>query len=324
EQGLLFAKVRERLEPRIAVALPSFDSYRKVLSKAGFSRLLAELALPQPGTRIFKTAGELRNIDRFPCVIKTSIGTASRGIWFVHDQAELAPVLRELAGGDSDEILVQDFVAGPMEHAQAVFQRGSLLASHAYRQLVAGAGGGPARKESVRRPLVHEHLASIGARLGWHGALSVDYIWQESQNTPLYIDCNPRLVEPMNALWSGLDLTQLLLDVSCGEVPPPAAQSRPGTRTHIAIQALLGCAIRGGSRRNLLREVWLLSSRRGPYAGSQEELTPLRIDWLSIVPLIMTMLFLLVKPRWAHELPKRGWGSHLLSPQTIRMIETMS
>ena len=324
EQGLLFAKMRARLPPRIAVALPSFESYRKAHAKADFSRLLQELELPQPGTRIFKTAGELRNIDRFPCVIKTSIGTASRGIWFVHDQAELAPVLRELAGGDSDEILVQDFVAGPMEHAQAVFQRGSLLASHAYRQLVAGAGGGPARKESVRRPLVHEHLTRIGARLAWHGALSVDYIWQESQNTPLYIDCNPRLVEPMNALWSGLDLTQLLIDVSCGKVPPPAAQSRPGTRTHIAIQALLGCAIRGGSRRELLQEFRLLFSRRGPYAGSREELTPLRLDWLSIVPLIMTMLFLLVKPRWAHELPKRGWGAHLLSPQTIQMIETMS
>lgn len=253
-----------------------------------------------------------------------SIGTASRGTWMVRHQAELERMRSELAGAGGDEILVQDFVSGPLEHAQAIFQRGSLLASHAYRQLVAGAGGGPARKESVRRPLVHEHLARIGARLAWHGALSVDYIWQESQNTPLYIDCNPRLVEPMNALWSGLDLTQLLIDVSCGKVPPPAAQSRPGTRTHIAIQALLGCAIRGGSRRELLQEFRLLFSRRGPYAGSREELTPLRLDWLSIVPLIMTMLFLLVKPRWAHELPKRGWGSHLLSPQTIRMIETMS
>jgi len=326
EQGLLFAKVRERLEPRIAVALPSFESYRQVLSKAGFSRLLAELALPQPNMRLITTPAQLQGIDRFPCVIKTSIGTASRGTWIVHHHAELERVLRELTAADAfaDEILVQEFVAGPLEHAQAIFQRGNLLASHAYRQLAAGAGGGPARKESVRRPLVHEHLAAIGARLAWHGALSVDCIWQESENTPLYIDCNPRLVEPMNAYWSGLDLTQLLLDVSRGQVPPPAAQSRPGTRTHIAMQALLGCAIRSGSRRELLREIWLLVSRRAPYPGSREELTPLRLDWLSMVPLMMTIVFLLVNPRWAHELPKRGWGAHLLSPQTIRMIETMS
>src|SRR5947209_17398183 len=40
EQGLLFAKVRERLEGRIAVAPPSFESYCAAPSKAGFSRLL--------------------------------------------------------------------------------------------------------------------------------------------------------------------------------------------------------------------------------------------------------------------------------------------
>jgi predicted ATP-grasp superfamily ATP-dependent carboligase len=324
EQGLLFAKMRARLEPRIAVALPSFESYRTAHAKAGFSRLLRELDLPQPGTRLIKTASDLQNIDRFPCVIKTSIGTASRGTWIVQHQAELERVVRELAGADGDEILVQDFVAGPLEQAQAIFQRGSLLASHAYRRLAAGAGGGPSRKESVRRPLVHEHLARIGVRLAWHGALSVDYIWQESEASPLYIDCNPRLVEPMNAFWSGLDLTQLLLDVSRGQVPPPAAQSRPGTRTHIAIQALLGRAMRRPSRRELLQEFRLLVSRHGPYAGSREELTPLRLDWLSIVPLMVTFLVLLINPLWAHDLVKRGWGAHLLSPQTIRTIETLS
>jgi predicted ATP-grasp superfamily ATP-dependent carboligase len=325
EQGLLFAKARERVEPRIAVALPSFDSYRQVLSKAGFSRLLTELALPQPNMRL-TTPAELQRIDRFPYVIKTSIGTASRGTWIVHDQAELGRVLRSLTEADAfdDEILMQDFVTGVVEHAQAVFARGSLLASHAYRQLAAGAGGGPARKESVRRPLVHEHLARIGARLAWHGALSLDYIWQEAAEIPVYIDCNPRLVEPMNAFWSGLDLTQLLIDVSRGTAPPPAAHSRAGIRTHLAMQALLGCAMRSGSRRDVLREVWLLLRRDGPYAGSREELTPVRLDWFSIVPLLMTIVFLLANPRLAHELPKRGWGAHLLNPQTIRMIETMS
>ena len=127
----------------------------------------------------------------------------------------------------------------------------------------------------------------------------------------------------MNACWSGLDLTQLLIEVSLGQAPPAAPPSRAGTRTHLAMQALLGCAMLGGSRRDVLREIWLLARRRGPYAGSREELTPVGLDWLSVVPLLMTVVFLLASPRLAHELPKRGWGAHLLSPQTIRMIETM-
>ena len=51
EQGLLFARVPERLAPLTGIALPSFASYRTAHSKAGFSRLLDELRLPQPSTR---------------------------------------------------------------------------------------------------------------------------------------------------------------------------------------------------------------------------------------------------------------------------------
>src|SRR5258708_24960366 len=56
EQGFLFARVRQRLEARAGLALPNFESYRTAHSKAGFSRLLDQLGLPQPATRIVPTA----------------------------------------------------------------------------------------------------------------------------------------------------------------------------------------------------------------------------------------------------------------------------
>jgi hypothetical protein len=36
---------------------------------------------------------------------------------------------------------------------------------------------------------------------------------------------------------------------------------------------------------------------------------------------MMTMLVLLICPGLAHELPKRGFGMHLLSAQSVRLIE---
>src|SRR4051812_49356379 len=68
EQGFLFARARQRLEYRAGLALPDFESYRTAHSKAGFSRLLGELGLPQPQTRIVTSVGELRQTIRFPCV----------------------------------------------------------------------------------------------------------------------------------------------------------------------------------------------------------------------------------------------------------------
>jgi predicted ATP-grasp superfamily ATP-dependent carboligase len=323
EQGLLFARVLPRLAVRVGLALPSFASYRAVHSKAGFSRLLDQLRLPQPATRIVQSANELREAVAFPSVVKTSVGTASRGIWFVRNHDDLAGALQDLSanGGFADEVLVQDLVAGTTEKAQAVFCRGGLLGFHAFRQIAAGAGGGEAIKQSVGRPQVRTHLATIGQKLAWHGALSVDYVARDDSATPLLIDCNPRLVEPMSAYLAGVDLVGLLLQVSLGESPPAAADSRAGVRTHLALQALMGCALRGGTRRDILRECVHLLARRGVYADSVEELTPARLDWISAVPLAMTAILLSVSPSLAKRLATGGWGAHLLDAHSIRLIE---
>jgi predicted ATP-grasp superfamily ATP-dependent carboligase len=323
EQGFVFARVKGRFETRVGLALPVFQSYRTAHSKAGFSRLLDELRLPQPATRIVTSSSELRDAVRCPCVVKTSIGTASRGVWFVRDEDGLARALQDLGAHDTfaDDVLVQDLVAGPTEKAQAIFSRGKLLGFHAYRQIAAGAGGGEAIKQSVRRPGVRADIATIGERLGWHGALSVDTIMAEG-GSHLFIDCNPRLVEPMSAYLAGLDLVDLLLRVSLGKTPEPAPDSRAGVRTHLAMQALFGGAARAGSRREIFRECMRVTARRGSYAGSIEELTPVRSDWISAVPLAMTALALLANPKLAGTLSKKGWGAHLLGIESIRLIES--
>jgi predicted ATP-grasp superfamily ATP-dependent carboligase len=325
EQGFLFARVLRRLETLVGLALPDFESYRAAHSKASFSRLLDRLGLPQPATRIVTSESDLRAAIRFPCVVKTSVGTASRGIWFVRDQRDLEGALQELGarGAYTDEVLVQDLVAGTTEKAQGVFCRGRLLGFHAYRQIAAGAGGGEAIKQSVHRPVVRAHLATIGEKLAWHGALSVDFIMPDDKDaTPLLIDCNPRLVEPMSAYLAGTDLVGLLLRISLGETPDALPESREGVRTHLAMQVLLGCAARGATRRDILREGWNLGNGGGQYAGSTEELTPVRLDWISVVPLAMTALLLLAAPKLAVSLATRGWGAHLLDVRSIRLIES--
>ncbi len=323
EQGFLFARVPERFEGRIGLALPGFESYRAAHSKAGFSRLLLQLGLPQPPTEIVTSAQALRAAISFPAVLKTSVGTASRGIWFVRNAQDLEDALHDLDAGDAfaGEVLVQQLIAGATEKAQSVFCRGQLIGFHAYRQVAAGVGGGEAIKQSVRRAQVRSHVERIGQALGWHGALSVDYILRDDNATPYLIDCNPRLVEPMNAFRAGSDLVGLLLRVSQGETPAALPESREGVLTHLAMQALLGCGSRDGTRRDILRECWRLLGGNGSYAGSTEELTPVRLDWFSAVPLAITVVFLLASPKFAVKLARGGFGAHLLDLASIRMIE---
>ena len=169
--------------------------------------------------------------------------------------------------------------------------------------------------------MVRAYLEKIGQALEWHGALSVDYLMRGDDDPPLLIDCNPRLVEPMNAFRSGVDLVGLLLRISRGETPEGLPASRDGMLTHLAMQALLGCGARGGTRRGILRECRYLVAGSGPYAGSSEELMPAQSDWISVVPLAMVAALLLASPKLAVKLARGGFGAHLLNLRSIRMIE---
>jgi predicted ATP-grasp superfamily ATP-dependent carboligase len=325
EQGLLFARVAPRLLKLAGLALPSFASYRAAHSKTGFALLLDELGLAQPPTRRLRSGADPPAGLRFPCVLKSAIGTASRGTFVLRSTADLDaawPQLRKVDEFGKNDVLLQEFVAGAVERAQAVFWCGELLGFHACAQVVAGAGGGDAVKESVTRPQVRADVARLGARLAWHGALSVDYIWP-GDGVAVYIDCNPRLVEPMNAALSGADLIGLLLAVSMGERPAPAAEGRAGTRTRLALQVLLGAALHQRRRRAVIAEAWALAAGHGAFRDSIEELSPVRLDWPSALPLVGMVLCLVADPRLAARLARKGWGAHLLSPRTIAMIEGM-
>ena len=230
EQGFALAKFQHLFAPHVQLALPPFDAYDRVHNKAGFSRLLTELGLPQPATHFIASAAEA-HATPLPAVLKMSIGTASRGVWIVKDRGALMRAVDELEALNAfdDAVLLQDLAPGTIEKAQAVFSNGDLVATHAYRQVVAGVGGGEAVKESVARPQVRAHLAQIGAHLKWHGALSVDYMYG-ADGPPLYLDCNPRLVEPMNARAAGLDLAEILVRVSCGEARANQPQGHAGVQ----------------------------------------------------------------------------------------------
>ena len=139
------------------------------------------------------------------------------------------------------------------EGAVACFVRAG-VGYHAYRQVAAGVGGGEAIKQSVSRPVVRAYLENIGAHLRWHGALSVDTIMPVHGTAPLLIDCNPRLVEPMNAYRAGVDLVGLLLLDLARRDAGRIAGSRPGVRRIWRCRRCWGCASRGGTRSEIVRE----------------------------------------------------------------------
>jgi hypothetical protein len=316
EQGLAFAKVPSRIPPGVGIALPTFEAYGTALDKWTFSQLMLELDMPQPATRLVDSAADIPETG-LPFIVKRPMSTASRGVQIVRDAEDVA-VAREDIISEPGPIIIQDFIDAPLEHAQLLFDRGRFVAMHGYRQIIRGAGGGEALKESVWRPRVKVEMEKLAKALSWHGALSLDYLWKDE--TPYFVDCNPRLVEPMSAHFSGLDLAGLLVRMSLGENLPEQPPSKSGVRTRLSLQALLGAALRHNSRFEIVREIVRFMTATGEYSGSVEELTPVTLDWMSALPCAATGLAVLVYPKTSHILPSRGWGAGLLTPESIRII----
>jgi hypothetical protein len=324
EQVAVLSASAERLEAAgVTTAVPPFEALVKVQDKLSAFVTLTELGLPQPDTTIVGTVSELAAWDRFPVFVKRPIGTAATGVRRVADHAEIAALASawDGDGGFADGgVLVQAPVEGTLVMAQSVFDAGRLVASHANVRVREGASGGASHKRSIDLPDVRDHLRVLGDRLGWHGALAADVILAEQG--PLYIDINPRLVEPGNAWRAGVDLVTAMLEVACGTTADVEPPGRPGVATHQLLLAVLGAAEHEGRRAAVATELVSALRRRGSYVDSYEELTPVRHDPLSAVPVAVAAAVTLARPAAWRRLSAGAVTSYALSPAGWRRILT--
>ena len=322
EQAYLFAAARTQLPAGLGIALADFEAFEQVQSKAGFASLLTRLKVPQPSTEVIRSADEFAAERPYPFFVKAAFGTASAGVWRVGDVHQRDALLVQLEALDAfaHGLLVQAAVTGALERTQAVFDRGRRVASHIYRQVVEGPGGGDILKVSVVNAGVRDTVEKIGQALRWHGALSFDYILDDATNTPHFIDANPRLVEPMNAWLSGVDLPGALLQISLGETPPVQPDGREGILTRLGLMGLLDAARRRSRRRDILREIGLLAAGSGRYRGSREELVPLLTDPWCAMPLGLVVARLLSAPATAARFSETTVAAYSLTPQAIRRL----
>ena len=322
EQAYLFVAARERLPAGLGIALADFEAFEQVQSKASFAALLSRLKVTQPQTDIICSADEFVAERPTPFFVKAAYGTASAGVWRVGDLRQRDALLLQLEQQNAfaDGLLIQAAVIGALERTQAVFDHGRLVASHIYRQVVEGPGGGDVLKISINRAEVRETVERIGQALAWHGALSFDYIRDDATGTPHFIDANPRLVEPMNAWLSGVDLPGALLQISLGETPPVQPEGREGVLTRLGLMGLLDAARRRNRRRDILREIDLLISSSGRYRGSREELVPLLTDSWCAIPLAVVVARLLRAPEAAARFSDSAVAAYSLTPSAIHRL----
>jgi hypothetical protein len=320
--AVLSACLPRVLDAGISTAVPSFAALVAVQDKVSAHATLARLGLAQPDTKIVHSADELATCDLLPAYVKTPIGTATTGVRHVQDRAEATALATtwDATGVFRDgPALVQAPCDGPLVMIQTIFSEGGLVASHANVRLREGASGGASHKRGVDLAAVREDLGRLGADLRWRGALSADAILTD--RGPVYIDINPRLVEPANAWQSGVDLVRALVDVARDRPQTPQAPGREGVATHQLLLAVLGAAQHRRTRRAVARELLDAALHRDTYRASVEELTPIRHDLRTLLPIAAASTATLIHPNAWRWFSAGAVSNYALTPdawQTIR------
>ena len=316
EQVAVLSWAKSRLENAgVATAVPSFAALAAVQDKISASTTLHRLGIPQPLSAI-GTEGW----TRFPAFVKDPIGTASGGVRRVTTSEELQ------GAATGKPVLVQAAVNGPLIMCQSVFDHGLLVAFHANERTAEGPSGGASHKTSMSMPDARCWMEILGGDLHWHGALSADLI--HSDDGPVFIDVNPRLVEPQNAYFSGVDLVRAMMELATGGHPAPQPEGRTGITTHQLLLSVLGAAQHGRGRLGVVAEVVHAGRRSHDYFASREELTPLAHDPRTLVPLAMAAAATIAFPKsWSwftsgsvssYALTGEGWHQLLESDPSLK------
>jgi predicted ATP-grasp superfamily ATP-dependent carboligase len=326
EHAFMLSAISDEIRKHCAVAVAPFEAFERLQSKVQFFELASALHLPHPPTQVITSLAGFPLGKPMPYYVKTAFGTAGDGTWRVSSDAERTRVLEALpvrqSAGNLGPFLVQDIVPGKLEVAQSVFQNGKLVAIHGYRQQIGGVGGSASGRISLHRPEIVDSLRHLGESLSWHGALMLDYIFNDSTKEFWFIDPNPRLGETMNAVFAGVNLSQVMVRVSQGETVK-WTDTKDGIRSHILLSALLAVAIENPSRWAVLREIVLAVRRGGHYADSREEVASIGKDFLSFLPTAVVAVRLLARPRAAQSIAARAIRNYALSEYAANAIEAL-
>jgi len=324
EEIFAIARAQDRIGRLAGLAVSSFEAVDCLISKANFSRLLTSLDIPQPETTIVSTVAALAGPWDFPVYIKSALGTAGNGVRLVHNDDELRAYIEslQLAGrlDGSLDYLVQRPAVGTHGSISAVFYYGQMMGWHSCAARRLGVGGAPMAHVSTHHPVVVDYIGQIGEHLNWHGAAFFDFFYDERTGQAMFIEGNPRIWQTVNGLWSGVNLSKLVVDISMNKSVSPLPPGRVGVRTHEAYLMLMTRAMEGATRRQLMGELARCWKRKGLYSASQDELTRLQDDWMSCIPFTAIAAQLLVSPRSALRIVANTVENYALSPQASQII----
>lgn len=232
--ALAVCAIQDEVRKHTRLLLPDLATFRRGYEKIPTLKtaLQAGVPIPEtwfPGDEPGGLEAVLPRIQRWPVLVKPSVGAGARGIVWCYDPDDVRRHFPEIAQAYGPSFL-QDFVPpGGMQY------KVDMLVDDAQRvmgQIVYGktrmyppAGGSSVLNFSAARPDILELARRMLVELRWVGFCDFDFVVDPRDDTPKLMEINPRLPESFNMGPSvGIDFPRMIYRLSRGEPVTPVLE----------------------------------------------------------------------------------------------------
>ncbi len=185
----------------------------------------------------FTYASKIETIPFLPCVIKPVVGSAKKGVWFVHEEDKFMPAFEDALDNPLGTVLVEEYIKGREMSVETISYRGK----HFMLQITDKVNTGPPHFVD----LAHHHPPAFSKEICkkienvlkgvldkanfTDGAAHVEFTINDKDDIYL-LELNPRgagdeISEKLVPLSTGYDYLKAMIDVAVGNFQEPKIEN---------------------------------------------------------------------------------------------------
>ena len=225
--ALMVAEIQDEIRRYSRMLLPALPVFKRAYEKIPtmWAARRAGVPIPDswfPSQHRLGLDGVMKLINRWPVLVKPSVGVGARGIVWCYNPDELRRVWPEISE-KYGECYLQDFVPpGGMQYKADILVDDSqrLVAGVVYgkTRMYPPNGGSSVLNVSARRADILDLSRRMLIELGWNGFCDFDFVEDPRDGIPKLMEINPRFPESFNMGPSiGIDFPLMIYRMARGE-----------------------------------------------------------------------------------------------------------
>lgn len=214
---LAVSKYKPDFELIVKVVVPDWRSMDVAFNKDKTMDFAINLGVPTPKTITLHSEDDLKRIDKYPVVIKSS-DNSGNFVKYCNDEVELVKNFINLSSSSKTNIIAQEYIFGFGCGFYGVYNNGKLIAYFLHKRLkeFPVTGGASAVAESYFDERLYKYGKKICDELKWHGPIMVEFKYDSKIDDYKLIEINPKLWGSLDlTIESGVNVPKLLIDIAC-------------------------------------------------------------------------------------------------------------